>query len=299
MPVYPIIFSIPKNKITEIHNCIEKTQFTSSLIPGDIKTYIYNTEKEYYENYQKSFFAITTKKAGWDCLRHYEILANCCIPYFINIEECPIDTLSLFPKEIILESNNFYKKMIEKYSEPKLTDNEKEEYNILLNRLMLYTNEKLTTTSIVKYILNKINYESASKILFLNGCQRGDYLRCLTLHGFKTIFGKNCHEYPIVPHLYNDIDIHSTTCGLGFTYTHILNSDVRNDLCENQIIEYIKSKYYDIVVYGSYHRGMPFFNMVLESYSNDKIILLCGEDIHDCNYETYSNMGIHVFVREL
>jgi hypothetical protein len=46
----------------------------------------YNTEEEYYNEYKKSYFAITTKKCGWDCMRHYEILANGCIPYFLNIE---------------------------------------------------------------------------------------------------------------------------------------------------------------------------------------------------------------------
>jgi hypothetical protein len=29
------------------------------------------------------------KKGGWDCLRHYEIIGNGCMPYFENIEKCP------------------------------------------------------------------------------------------------------------------------------------------------------------------------------------------------------------------
>lgn len=86
MPFYPITFSIPESKIINKENCLKKTRFIAPLIPGDNTTYIYNTEKDYYESYQSSYYAITTKKGGWDCLRHYEILANNCIPYFVDIE---------------------------------------------------------------------------------------------------------------------------------------------------------------------------------------------------------------------
>ena len=45
------------------------------------------------------------EKAGWDCLRHYEIIGNGTIPYFHELEDCPPDTLHSFPKELILETN--------------------------------------------------------------------------------------------------------------------------------------------------------------------------------------------------
>lgn len=41
-------------------------------------TYIFENEEEYYNDYKKSLFAITRKKGGWDCMRHYEILACGC-----------------------------------------------------------------------------------------------------------------------------------------------------------------------------------------------------------------------------
>jgi hypothetical protein len=40
-------------------------------------------------------------------MRHYEILANRCIPYFPDIEECPALSLVDFPKEIIKETNKY------------------------------------------------------------------------------------------------------------------------------------------------------------------------------------------------
>ena len=83
----------------------------SSLIPGDTKTYIYNNETDYYNEYKQSFFAITKKKGGWDCMRHYEILANGTIPYFLNIEACPPNTMALLPKDLIMEGNLLYDKL--------------------------------------------------------------------------------------------------------------------------------------------------------------------------------------------
>lgn len=67
--LHPITFSIAEQKIVNI--IPKKTKILSSLIPGDISTYIYNTEEEYYKEYQQSYFATTTKKSGWDCMRHY------------------------------------------------------------------------------------------------------------------------------------------------------------------------------------------------------------------------------------
>lgn len=32
-------------------------------------------EHRYYDDYSRSYFAVTRRKGGWDCMRHYEILA--------------------------------------------------------------------------------------------------------------------------------------------------------------------------------------------------------------------------------
>lgn len=99
----PIQLCIPREKITHIQ--FKKTYLISKLIPGIPSTYIFDTEEDYYSNYQKSFFGFTFKKFGWDSLRHYEILANNCIPYFPDIDECPEFELFLFPKDIIKRTN--------------------------------------------------------------------------------------------------------------------------------------------------------------------------------------------------
>jgi hypothetical protein len=298
--LFPITFSIPKEKICDIS--IQKTKILSNLIPGNTSTYIYNTEQEYYNEYQKSYFAITTKKGGWDCLRHYEILANRCIPLFKNINECPTNTLFLFPKNLLIEAINLY---INKFINKKINEitiEDINEYNILQNKLLEYTKNYLTTDKIAKYILQKTNYENVSKVLYLSECVRPDYLRCLTLHGFKSIFGSNCHDYPKVPHIYKSENInYATLYGKGMTYTNLLEESLHDDTLDINVVDNIKNKYYDIIIYGSYHRGLPYYDLIRTIYKPNEIILICGADIHGCNNDHchFVNKEHFVFVREL
>ena len=69
------------------------------LIIGKLNTYIYDSEDSYYEMYKKSIFGLTYKKAGWECLRHYEILMNGCIPLFLDLKDCPNDCITTLPKK--------------------------------------------------------------------------------------------------------------------------------------------------------------------------------------------------------
>jgi hypothetical protein len=294
--LHPITFSIPQEKI--INEIPVKTKILSNLIPGDISTYIYHTEEDYYNEYRKSYFAITTKKGGWDCLRHYEILANGCLPYFINIEECPINTMALWPKTLLLETNTLYttkflNKDIQYLSEEDITS-----YNVLLEKLLDYLKQNLTTCKIAQYILDKSEMKTESKILYLSLDIHPDYLRCLTLHGFKELFKTNCHDYPKIPHIYKTSEInYNNLYGKGFTYTNLLEPS----LCDNdyKIIENIHNNYYDLIIYGSYHRGMPYYDLICKKYKENKIILLCGEDIHPCDCFHFVKKGHNVFVREL
>jgi hypothetical protein len=294
----PITFSIPKEKIIGVYHV--KTKILSNLIPGDTKTYIYNTEEEYYNEYKKSYFAITTKKGGWDCMRHYEILANGCIPYFINIEECPIKTMHLLPKKLFTESNLLYDNRFKNKNVNEITEEDINEYNVLQKKLLEYTKTFLTTDKMAEYILKNTNYENVKKILYLSGDTNPDYLRCLTLHGFKILLGNNCHDNPKVPHIYkSDYINYQNLYGKGITYTNLLEQNLRNDKLDNTILEDINNKYYDIVIYGSYHRGMPYYDLICKIYKPHEIILLCGEDIHNCDYNHFLNKGHTIFVREL
>ena len=103
--VFPIHFAIPKEKV--LTERPTKTKVMAHCDPRDRSTYIFETEPDYYQDYAESLFGVTTQKAGWDCMRHYEILANRCIPHFIDLVRAPALTMHRLPKiEILLAARS-------------------------------------------------------------------------------------------------------------------------------------------------------------------------------------------------
>jgi hypothetical protein len=137
----PIHFAIPECKITQTF--LNKTQEYGSIIPGQ-DGYKFDIEQEYYNDYNKSYFGVTMKKAGWDCMRHYEILANHCVPYFLDLESCPKQTLTNLPKELLIEAREL------------ALNFDQSKYDTILNELFNYTKNNLTTKHLAKYILNYV-----------------------------------------------------------------------------------------------------------------------------------------------
>ena len=113
--IKPINFSIPKNKIIKEINRKPKN-LLSPLIPGRLETYIYKDEKSYNQMYQNSVFALTYRKGGWDCFRHYEILMNGCIPFHLEINKCPNKTLEKLPKDLLKEILKKYEWILSNYN---------------------------------------------------------------------------------------------------------------------------------------------------------------------------------------
>ena len=89
------------------------------------------------------------------------------------------------------------------------------------------------------------------------------------------------------------------------SYTKTLSPELRSGSdCESDIINDIRAKKYDIVVYGSYTRGTPFYDIVNEYYPPQDVIMVMGEDEdekrHDYgNRQAYLDRGHFVFVREI
>ena len=69
---------------------------------------------------------------------------NSWLPYFPELEDCPKNTLSLLPKELLIEGRELTK------------DFNTEKYYRILDELFDYTKHNLTTKNVAKYILSKI-----------------------------------------------------------------------------------------------------------------------------------------------
>lgn len=308
MTTYPISFSIPTEKFKEIRSRLStstnKLYILSPLIPGNSATYIYETEDSYYRQYNESYFALTMKKGGWDCMRHYEIILAGCLPYFIDIEQCPENTMALWDKQMLLEANALYRNSFENKSIDSVTSEDLAAYNALLERFLAHLESRFTAGNMAKYILETAGFPHAKRVLYLSGQTGEDYLRCITLGGFKELLGDGCHDFPRIPHVYKGEPIdYRALYGRGFTYSEIVDPKLRDGSRDASIEEDIRNKYYDVVIYGSYHRGVPYYDLVSSVYEPSRVILLCGEDAYYHNmcfdHHVYSQRGNIVFVREL
>lgn len=103
--IYPTGFGIPREKIRSIS--LEKKK---KLIPknapdeelmsefGNVPKihfhpkygkYIFDSEEEYYNDMEESWFGITTKRGGWESLRTYELMACGCLVLFKDYDKKP------------------------------------------------------------------------------------------------------------------------------------------------------------------------------------------------------------------
>lgn len=108
--VNPISFAVPEIKISEESS--NKTFFVAPCDPRDRLTYVFSTENSYYEQYKRSYFAYTMKKGGWDCLRHYEIIMNGCVPVFLEVDKIPCRTMVNYPKQLQKDANSLFNEMV-------------------------------------------------------------------------------------------------------------------------------------------------------------------------------------------
>lgn len=100
---YPISFAIPAEKISYVDSNAKTQDFPTHIVDAEIADnlekaffsaigsdrHIFSSEADYYADLRKSRFGITTKRAGWDCLRHYELAANGCVLCFRDLDLKP------------------------------------------------------------------------------------------------------------------------------------------------------------------------------------------------------------------
>ena len=141
--VEPINLSVPKSKILNSID-VKPIHLVAPLIPGKSKTYIYKNEEDYYKMYQKSIFGITYKKTGWDCMRHYEILMNGCLPLFLDIENCPDLTMKNLPKKKITEIKKNYEFILNKRNPFKIFIKRFQKKTILIEYLKYLFSAKIS-----------------------------------------------------------------------------------------------------------------------------------------------------------
>ena len=92
-----ISFSLPAEKILEQPPAAKHQLLASHVVDPEVAarlggggtSYVFAEEADYYADLQASRYGITVKRAGWDCLRHYELAANGCVPCFRALRDKP------------------------------------------------------------------------------------------------------------------------------------------------------------------------------------------------------------------
>lgn len=291
--VYPISFSIPEEKV--VSSIPQKELDFAPLIPGDLSTYIYNDEETYRQDYQRSYFAFTRTKGGADCMRHYEILANGCIPYFTDLDQVHPMTMTHFPKELVKEA------MCLPGVEAGRIDHsifDKTRYFQILEQLLQHTREHLTCKKMAQYILEKIGMPNPKKVLFFSDRTIMDYMRETSYIGFKQLLKERCDCYPKVGFLYQDyLKPLTNLYGKGFTISKVLPPQQEAD--RFKVWSNLRMGVYDLIIIGSVHRLSTRCLDYLKKF-NTTTIYICGEDFdrgkknHDCRFRDFD----HLFLRE-
>jgi hypothetical protein len=95
--VRPLAFSIPEQWLVE--SVPEKTKLfprhivdpeLARRLPNATLDYAFDEEDAYFDDLRLAGFGITTKRTGWDCMRHYELAASGCVLCFRALNEKPL-----------------------------------------------------------------------------------------------------------------------------------------------------------------------------------------------------------------
>lgn len=290
MPVHPISFSIARSVIVDA--VPEKTRKFANVQPDEpnvVAKYIHTSEAAYYADYQTSLFGFTRRKNGWDCNRHYEILANGCIPHFVDLARLPPTTMHDFPRGLVLYG----------MQSAKLDD--RASYEGTIRALLDYTRTNLTTDARAKNVLAVMDKRDATSVLILSSDPSPDYMRDNLVHGFKTLMGARCVDSVAVPYLYDSFppELVPSLYGRGFTYTRRLPATFHTQCNRTNLEQRIAEREFDLIVYGSVHRGVPLHDQVMAAYDPSEVAYICGEDDHDCAYAQPWNARNHLFLREM
>jgi len=98
--VYPMNLALPSAKVRKI-NLSSKTQLIQKTAPPfsrfrpqilgmpGRRLYIFDNEKDYYDDMANSWFGLSCRKGSWDALRNYEIIAAGALLLFRDFDKKP------------------------------------------------------------------------------------------------------------------------------------------------------------------------------------------------------------------
>ena len=280
--VLPISISIPEELI--VAKVPEKTQdFGNRVNIGHGYQFSLDQEAQYYANYKRSSLSLTSRKGGWDCLRHLEILASGCIPYMPDIDDCPPLTMTHYPRALISKARFLYKGQVKQTTDGSLEAMRKPviedqaTYNDIAGRLLAHTQKCLSTSALARWTLDITGHSNARSILFLTDAAKISYVSVMLYHGLRSILGRGVTDYQRMWYMYDSAPLRKRgrLYGRGFTYSGRLP-----DLEVNRkaIRSRIKNREFDVIVFGLVSHSNSLLPLVRRYYDQEEILLIDGGD---------------------
>ena len=169
--LYPVFIGIPR---TEMVDCVPRKYYGfrgghHSKFGDRAYAFGPHEESEYKRAYRESYFGSTKKKAGWDCMRHYEIVASGAVPFFDeDPTRAPSATLAFWPKKLLLRDLRTWPGVFQNGTVDVDVLDASGAYSKLAAGLLTYLRERLTTEALARYILETMGQAQARNVLILS-----------------------------------------------------------------------------------------------------------------------------------
>ena len=264
-----------------------KKNFISPIIPGN--PYSFNEPSDYYQTYAESWWGITHKKGGWDCMRHLEIIDSGALPLMYDAKSIPEGAMFYYPKDLL-------RRLYEEFKKNPFIADEK-----LLEYFAKWKQEYLTCEALIRNSLLAADINtSQEKILFIDPAldESPDYLSLMVLYGLERLFPGKVDIFSKSPdYIFDDYQLNTDSLyGKGFGYTKGIPSILRNVVDESNC----DWNSYSTIFVGQGLRNIPLIELIPPNLLHEKLVVFEGSDdpIGKVDLNKLLSYSRNLFVRE-
>lgn len=270
--VYPLNFSFPNPRVSPIP--IEpRPHFLSTTYPGT--PHSFTNWEDYLEEYRSSYFALSTRKGGWDTFRHLEIVFSGGIPLMPGLGDSHPYALAHYPKRLltsILDSQIA--------DGPAVPDDATREF------LSQWSRTHLTTNAMASYLLELTGMDT-DRVVFVDHslASRTDYLSAFTFIGLSEVLGAKLLAAYEPSYLFDDYSGDTSRFyGKGFGYTRSIPSTLRSkeSLSQDAPMSELRDLAHSAsaIVIGNYDANRELVGDLLTAgVSPSRIVCVLGSDL--------------------
>ncbi len=296
--VYPLNFSFPQPDLMP-PGLETRPHFLSSTIPGE--PFSFDSWERYLEEYQSAYFALSTKKGGWDTFRHLEVLFSGGVPLMPRLRSANTHSLAHFPKRALIS-------VMEKLEREGLAlpDDDTREF------FRTYASQRLSSQAMAGNIVDVPGF-SGSRVMYLDHglAARTDYLSAFTLIGLSQTDGLSVIPAYQPDYLYRDFEGDTRKLyGRGFGYTKVLPQSARSDESldpaqartdtgERDLVRLAESC--DSIVVGNYDGNRDRVELLIRAgIPADRFVCIVGSDLvpDRALFRAMARSDMTFFVRE-